>query len=333
MPSVGNGSLYALLFNHTEKNYASIVADVYTIAMTVSIIIVTFNTLSLVRECLQSLKNAEPTLKKNGYSMEVLISDNGTDETASMVEKEFPEVKVQRNGNIGFGQGNNAVKHLSTGKYILMLNPDTTVKDDTLPLALTYMEEHARVGAMTGKIIMMDGTLDRDARRSFPTPWVAISHMTYLDRLFPTSKLFAKYWYGYASANEEAEIDVLQGAFCLVRRDVMDQVDWYDKAYFLDGEDIDLCWKIKKAGWGIRYYPNVEILHHKGATKGKNPTQQKVDPEVRRKAISAGVDAMAIFYKKRMWSEYPLIINFPIVLGIKILKYLRLLQYEVTRRI
>ena len=112
----------------------------------------------------------------------------------------------------------------------------------------------------------------------------------------------------------------------------MDQVGWYDEAYFLDGEDIDLCWKIKKAGWSIRYYPKVVILHHKGATKGKNVKQVKVEPHVRRKAIRAGVEAMSIFYKKRLWSEYPLFVNLPIVLSVEVLKYIRLFQYEVKRR-
>ena len=213
-----------------------------------------------------------------------------------------------------------------------MLNPDTQVQEDTLPLSLEYMEKRKDVAAMTGKIVMMDGSLDRDARRSFPTPWVAFTHMTYLDRVFPQSKLFAKYWYGYLSPNKESEIDVLQGAYCLVRRKVMDQVGWYDEAYFLDGEDIDLCWKIKKAGWSIRYYPKVVILHHKGATKGKNVKQVKVEPHVRRKAIRAGVEAMSIFYKKRLWSEYPLFVNLPIVLSVEVLKYIRLFQYEVKRR-
>lgn len=299
--------------------------------MTLSVIIVTFNTKNLVRDCLTSLQKAERAMKGAGFTMEVIVSDNGSDDTAEMVAKEFPHIRVLHNGNVGFAKGNNIARPYCHGKYILMLNPDTQVFEDTLPACITYLEEHKDVGALTCKIVMSDGSLDKDAKRSFPTPWVALSHFSFLDRLFPTSPLFARYWYGYLPSDEIAEVDVLEGAFCLVRKDIMDKVGWYDEAYFLNGEDIDLCWKIKQRGYKIIYYPQVNILHHKGATKGKKQKSATVavDRAVRRHVIAASSDAMAIFYRKRLWKQYPWILNRFVMLGIWSVKQARLLRFSL----
>jgi GT2 family glycosyltransferase len=296
--------------------------------MTLSVIIVTFNTKDLVRDCLLSLIKAEKAMRDHGYSMEIIVSDNGSDDTVEMVKKEFPYVNIFQNGNIGFAKGNNVARPLCHGEYILMLNPDTQVHDDTLPSCIDYLKTHKDVGAMTCKIVMSDGSLDKDARRSFPTPWVALTHFAFLDRLFPKSRLFAQYWYGYLPVDETAEVDVLEGAFCLVRKDVMDTVDWYDEAYFLNGEDIDLCWKIKQAGFKIVYYPQVSILHHKGATKGKKQKSAaiSVNTSVKRHVVAASSDAMAVFYRKRLWKRYPWALNQLVLLGIWWIKQLRLLK-------
>ncbi|HVZ59132.1 MAG TPA: glycosyltransferase [Patescibacteria group bacterium] len=178
--------------------------------MTLSIIVSTFNIRDLLRDCLHSLEKARPAMKKAGYTFEVIVSDNGSDDTDEMMKKEFPHMKYRRNGNIGFSASNNIVRDKCEGEYILMLNADTMVFEDTLPESIKYMQEHKDVGAMTCKIEMTDGSLDRDARRSFPTPWVAFTHMTKLDRLFPTSKLFARYWVGYLDPNQESEADVIE---------------------------------------------------------------------------------------------------------------------------
>jgi len=304
--------------------------------MTLSIIIVAYNTKDLVKECLASLERAKPRVEQAGYTMEVIISDNGSDDTSEMVKKDFPDVLYQANGNVGFAMGNNIVKPLCAGQYILMLNPDTQVEENTLPESLQYMEKHQAVGAMTCKIVMYDGSMDKDARRSFPTPWVAFTHMSKLDRLFPTSKLFAKYWYGYLSAEVESEVDVLEGAFCLVRREVMDEVKWYDEDYFLNGEDIDLCWKIKEKGHKIMYVPTIKINHFKGATKGKeqkSTIKVTVDDAVKKKVLIAGSDAMKIFYNKRLKQKYPFILTAAVLSGIWVMKQIRLLRFELNGRI
>jgi hypothetical protein len=286
----------------------------------VSIIILSYNTKGLLRDCLNSLKAA-----RNEIPFEVIVSDNGSkDESVEMVKEDFDWVKlVENKKNLGFAAGNNAARGLCKGEYVLFLNSDTEVKKGAIKETVKYLDEHKDVGAIGCKIVLTNGRLDQDARRSFPTPWVALTHFSGLDRVFPKSKLLARYWYGYKSENEVHEVDVLQGAFFLARKKVLDQVDWFDEDYFLDGEDIDLCWKIKEAGYKIIYYPKVSIIHIKKASKKKN---DKVKFSQRLKFVMAGVNSMEIFYKKRLWKKYPLFLNLLVLLGIRVLKAIRYIK-------
>lgn len=287
-----------------------------------SIIILSYNTQGLLRDTIASLNKVRGEL-----SFEVIVSDNGsTDGSIEMVKREFSWVKLVENGkNLGFAKGNNMAKKYCKGKYVLFLNSDTQIKKGVLKECINYMERTQSVGAMTCKLVLPDGRLDKDARRSFPTPWVALTHLVLgLDKLFPRSRLFAKYWYGYISPNKIHEVDVIEGAFFLARKKVLNKVGWFDEDYFLNGEDIDLSWKIKNAGWKIIYYPKVSIIHVKGASKGENKkTKRKVPLKGKIKFRMAGVSAMEIFYKKRMWSQYPLFLNLLVLLGIKLLKLVR----------
>ena len=170
--------------------------------------------------------------------------------------------------------------------------------------------------------------MDKDARRSFITPWVGLTHLVLkLDRLFPESKTFAKYWYGYESPDKVHEVDVIQGAYFLTTKKVLDEVDWFDEDYFLDGEDIDICWKIKKTGMKIMYYPKVSIIHVKGASKGKkNNKDTNVTKKEKVKFRTQGVRSMEIFYRKRMWDQYPLILNYLVIVGIRGMLAIRLVS-------
>src|SRR3989337_2127188 len=183
------------------------------------------------------------------------------------------------------------------------------------------VENETNLGFADGK------HLDKDARRGFPTPWVALTHFSGLDRLLPNSKLFAKYWYGGVPEDKVQEVDVIQGAYFLSPKKLLDKVGWFDEAYFLDGEDIDLCWKIHEAGKKIIYYPKASIIHLKGATKGKNKkTNVEVSLKNKIKFRMSSVNSMEIFYRKRMWKRYPILVNILVVLGIKCLKGLRLIK-------
>jgi len=275
-----------------------------------SIVILNYNTKALLTNCLDSLKK----ISKEA-NFEVIVVDNGsTDNSVGVIRKSFPWVKVIENGsNLGFAKGNNAARHVVKGSIVLFLNSDTLALPGCLSDTLVYLSKNKNVGAVTCKIVLPSGKLDKDARRSFPTPWVALSHFSGLEKLFPKSKLFAKYWYGYVSVDEIQEVDVLQGAFCMVRKQILDEVGWYSEDYFLDGEDIDLCWKIKEKGWKIVYYPKVSIVHLKKGTK-KN---------FKSISVGTGVDSMGIFYKKYLWKKYPLALNYLVLFGILLMKSIR----------
>lgn len=289
-----------------------------------SAIILNYNTKEFLKRCLTSIKKYEDEVP-----LEVIVSDNGsTDGSVEMIRNEFPRVNLIENGaNLGFAKGNNRARKFAKGKYILFLNTDTIVKRGTLKETVAYMEAHPEVGALSCRLILADGSLDMDARRGFPTPWVSLMHFSGLDRLFPNSRLFAKYWYGGVPENRIQQVDVIQGAYFLSPKKLLDKVGWFDEDYFLDGEDVDLCWKITKAGYKIIYYPKAEIIHLKGATKGKNnKAKVKVSLKSKIKFRMSSVNSMEIFYRKRLWKNYPLPLNILVLIGIKSLKLARLIK-------
>lgn len=267
-----------------------------------SIIILNYNTKKLLRDCIYSLEKV-----KSEVEFEVIVSDNGsTDGSPEMLSETFPWVKIIGNGeNLGYAKGNNQARNLVRGEYVLFLNTDTVVPKDTLLKTVKYLDSHKNVGALTCKILLPSGKPDKDSRRRFPTPWIS------LGRLF--LGLSGRYWYSDIPDDVSHEVDVIQGAYFLTRKELLDKVDWFDEDYFLDGEDIDLCWKIKQKGYKIIYYPEVKILHIKKATK-------KI---LGRKYIEEGVTSMEIFYRKHFWKRYPFFINWMVVIGIGVIRTLR----------
>ena len=211
---------------------------------------------------------------------------------------------------------------------VLFLNPDTVVNKGVLKETSDYLKEHKEIGALSCKLILPNGEVDKDAHRSFPTPWISFTHLVLkLDRFFPKSKLFAKYWYGYLPESKINEVDAIQGAFFLTWKKILDKVGWFDEDYFFNAEDIDLCWKIKKLGYKIVYYPKVFIYHVKGASKGKSKKwRHKVPFKHRVKMKLVEADSMEIFYKKRLWNKYPVIFNWFVILGIRLYKFVKFLS-------
>ena len=278
----------------------------------ISIIILSFNTKDLLRDCLNSLKKV-----KGEIPFEIIVADNGSlDGSLEMVKKEFPWVETLDNkANIGFARGNNAARKVSHGKYILFLNSDTIAYRGVLKECVEFLKNNPDIGAMTCKLVLANGKIDKDIRRRFPTPWVSFNRL-----ILGNGRL---YWYEDVSPNKIHEVDAIQGAFHLSPRAVLDKVNWFSEDYFLDGEDIDLCFKIREAGYKIFYYPKVKILHLKGASKGKFETKKKVPLTSRLKFRMASVNSMEIFYKKYLWKRYPLSLNLTVLFGIKCLKVAR----------
>jgi len=290
-----------------------------------SIVVLSYNTKNLLKNCLSSLNKV-----KDEVDFEIIVPDNSSvDGSTEMVKREFAWVKkvIEIGKNLGFAAGNNKAKPFTVGEYVLFLNSDTVVYKNTLSEIVKFMDNNPSVGAVTCKVLLKNKELDKDTRRSFITPWIGLTHIYLkLDRIFPKSPFFAKYWYGYIPEDQTHEVDAIQGAFFLVRKKVLDDVGWFDEDYFLDGEDIDLSWKIKNAGWKIVYYPKVRILHLKGASKGKNVEEKQVPFEEKLKYRLAGVNSMELFYRKRLWNRYPLLLNIATLAGIRLLKIVRVIK-------
>lgn len=270
-----------------------------------SIIILSHNTKNLLKDCLNSLEKV-----KGELDFEVIISDNtSTDGSPEMIKRKFPWVKYVEGPNVSFSNGNNRAKNIVCGEFILFLNSDTLVYKDTLAKTVKYLKENKEVGALSCKLVLANGNLDKDARRRFPTPWISFK------RLF--LKNTKEYWYEDIDENITHEVDSVEGAFLLTRKDILDKIGWFDENYPFDGEDIDLCFSIKKLGYKIIYFPEVSITHLKGATKTKIKSLKR---------RMEGVDSMEYFYKKNLWNKYPLMFNYFVLIGIKFLKIIRFLQ-------
>ncbi len=226
-----------------------------------SVIILNYNTADLTRLCLRTVFASD--LGTN--SMEVIVCDNGsTDGSVRMIQQEFPDVILIENGkNLGFAAGNNPGIKRARGRYLLLLNTDTEVPKNTLRAMIDFMDSHPDVGASTCKLLLPDGRIDPACHRGFPTPWVAFTYLSGLEKLFPKTRLFGEYHQGYKDLNTIHDVDCIVGAFFLVRREVVGEVGQLDEDYFMYGEDIDWAYRIRRAGWKIIYNPTVTILHKK----------------------------------------------------------------------
>jgi GT2 family glycosyltransferase len=283
-----------------------------------SVIILNYNTKELLEDCLNSVK-----AHMHEVPMEVIVSDNSsTDGSPEMVKKKFPWVKFIEGPNEGFSKGNNRARPLVEGEMVLFLNPDTIVHDNVFARTTRYLKEHKDVGAVTCKLVLADGSLDRDIRRRFPTPRISFNRLI----LGKTRE----YYYEDIPDTATHEVEAIQGAFFLSWKKLLDKVGWYDPEYFFDGEDVDLCYQIHKAGYKLIYYPDVYITHLKGVTKGKvKKWRFKVTDAQRKKLRLAGVASMERFFRKNLWKKYPIWFNYFVIFGINVFKIIRYIRVVV----
>jgi GT2 family glycosyltransferase len=335
--------------------------------MDLSIIIVSFNTERLLKGCLESLcravrplgKTVLPASLNQGIgdkpswtwggrriisererlekeyqkkpSAEVIVIDNAsTDGSCDLVRQEFPWVKlVCLHQNLGFAKACNLGIKESSGRYLLLLNPDTIVYPRTLEVMSRYLDKYPRVAVSTCRVELPNGEFDLPAHRGFPTPWRAFCHFVGLGRLFPRSRLFNSYHLGHLDFKRIHEIDSPMGAFYLVRREAVDQVGLLDEDFFWYGEDLDWSYRFKQAGWKITYVPHVKILHYHGAASGVKKSSQflsSADQQTKRMAVRESVKAMKLFYQKHYREKYPRFITWLVLLGIRLLE-----SYRVRR--
>jgi GT2 family glycosyltransferase len=277
-----------------------------------SIIIVTYNGRDVTLRTLSSYQQAIAADSHHHY--EIIVVDNGSqDGVADAIAEHYPQVRLirlQENG--GFSRGNNTGFSTCAGRYILFSNPDIKVNKDTLPTLIMLMDQNSQVGACTPFLkLVTTGDIDWGAHRGFPTPWAAFTYFTKLAHLFrgsrKLSKIFGQYHLLDRDLSTAHPVDAIKGGFFFVRRAVFEQVDGWDEDYFMFGEDIDLCYQIKKQGHAIMFYPQAQALHYHGMTTGLKQHSQKLsaaDAEAQRRAYEAFYDAMKIFYDKNYRTKY-----------------------------
>lgn len=234
--------------------------------MKLSVIIVNYNVKYFLEQCLFSVFKS-----LSGIEAEVIVVDNNSvDGSEVMVRSRFPQVKLIVNRqNVGFAKANNQALFEAKGAYALLLNPDTVLEESTLRQCLDFMEKHPEAGALGPKMIDGKGRFLPESKRGLPTPEVAFYKIFGLIRLFPKSKRFGRYYLGHTSIDETQEIEILTGAFMFIRKSVLDQIGFLDEEYFMYGEDIDLSYRILKAGYKVFYFPETSIIHYKGESTKK----------------------------------------------------------------
>lgn len=271
--------------------------------MKLSIIIVNYNVQHFLEQCLQSVFKALPNLNAEVW----VVDNNSVDGSVEMVEKKFPKVKlIASKENLGFSKGNNLAIKKSKGKYTLLLNPDTLVEEDTFEKVVQFMDENPQAGGLGVKMVDGKGNFLPESKRSLPTPAVAFYKIFGLSSIFPKSKRFGKYHCGNLNKNKNHEIEILSGAFMLMRKEALDKVGLLDEAFFMYGEDIDLSYRIIKGGYKNYYFSDTRIIHYKGESTKKSSVNY----------VFVFYNAMIIFAKKHFSSKNAKIFSFLIKIAI-----------------
>lgn len=250
-----------------------------------SIVIVNWNVRELLRNCLKSLY-----AQTQAITFEAFVVDNASsDGSAEMVENEFPQVNLIKNeNNLGFAKANNQAIKQSRGKYVLLLNPDTIVLDKAIVKLVQFMDEHIDIGAAGPKIMGSDNSVQLSCGMHFPTPWTELWTLTRLSYLFPKNRIFGRCLMGYWSHNDTREVDVVSGACIMVRREAIEEVGLLDEHFFLIAEEVDWCYRMKKAGWKVYLYANAEIVHFLGQSMQRSLINTNLE----------GYKSMYLFYRK-----------------------------------
>lgn len=235
--------------------------------MKLSIVIVNYNVKYFLKQCLQSLFGSV----LGDMELEVWVVDNDSvDGSVEMVRNDFPQVHlIENHENVGFAKANNQALAQATGQCLLLLNPDTVVERDTLARSVDFMMSHPDCGGLTVKMVDGEGNFLKESKRGFPTPEAAFYKISGLINLFPRSRRIASYYMGHLGEDETSEIEIMPGAFFMLRREVYERIGGLDESYFMYGEDIDYSWRIRLAGWKNYYFPQTHIIHYKGESTKK----------------------------------------------------------------
>jgi len=270
-----------------------------------SVIIVNYNVKYFLEQCLHSIYKAS-----EGINTEVFVVDNNSvDGSVKMIKERFPEViLIENKENLGISKANNQAIVLSKGEYVLLINPDTVVENTTFKKVIDFMDSHIDAGGLGVKMIDGKGKFLPESKRSLPKPSVAFYKIFGLSRIFPKSKTFGKYHLGNLNKDKIHQVEILSGAFMLLRKEVLNEIGLLDEAYFMYGEDVDLSYRILKAGYKNYYFPETRIIHYKGESTKKSSINY----------VIVFYNAMIIFAKKHFSHKnaklFSILIHFAIYL-------------------
>ncbi|MEZ5082428.1 MAG: glycosyltransferase [Bacteroidales bacterium] len=286
--------------------------------MKLSVIIVNYNVQYFLEQCLHSVRKAS-----QGIDMEVFVVDNDSvDGSVAMTRDKFPEVKIISNKtNVGFSSANNQAIKLAGGEYILLLNPDTIVEEDTFSKIINFMDLHEDAGGLGVNMVDGKGNFLPESKRGLPTPDVAFYKIFGFSKLFPKSKIFGKYHLGFLDKDKTHEVEILSGAFMLLRKSVLDKIGLLDESFFMYGEDIDLSYRIIKAGYKNYYFAGTRIIHYKGESTKKSSVNYVV----------TFYNAMIIFAKKHFSSKNASLFSFLINLAIYFRAFLAIMNRFLSK--
>jgi len=282
--------------------------------MRLSIVVVNYNVKFFLEQCLHAVYKAIANIEAEVF----VVDNNSVDGSCAMVREKFPQCNlIENKTNTGFSVANNQAIRISKGQYVLLLNPDTVVEEDTFEKVLCFMDQHPDAGGLGVKMIDGQGKFLPESKRGLPTPMVSFYKIFGLSALFPKSKKFGKYHLGFLDKDKIHEVQVLAGAFMLMRKEALDKVGLLDETFFMYGEDIDLSYRIIQGGYKNYYYPETTIIHYKGESTKKGSINY----------VKVFYNAMIIFARKHFGEKNARMFTFIINLAI----YFRALLAIVSR--
>ena len=270
--------------------------------MKLSVVIVNYNVRLLLEECLRSVEKALDGIEGDIF----VVDNNSSDGSVEYIRERFPEVHLIANKeNSGFARANNQAIRMTDAEYILLLNPDTVVYENTLRGCLDFMDAHPEAGGAGVRMLTREGDAAPESRRAVPTPWVAFLKMMGFTR---------RYYMSHLPWDKPGRIEVVSGAFCLLRHKALDEIGLLDEDFFMYGEDIDLSFRLLKGGWQNWYLP-YDIIHYKGESTQKSSFRY----------VHVFYQAMLIFFRKH-YAHLSFIISLPIQTAIYFRALMALMQ-------
>ena len=270
--------------------------------MKLSVVIVNYNVRELLSECIKSVNTALTGIDGDIY----VVDNNSSDGSVDYIRDHFPDVHVIANSdNQGFAHANNQAIRQTNSDYVLLLNPDTVVFEDTLRGCVDFMDAHPQCGGVGVRMLTREGTVAPESRRAIPTPWVAFLKMLGFTR---------KYYMSHLPWDKPGQIEVISGAFCMLRHKALDQIGLLDEDFFMYGEDIDLSYRLLKGGWENWFLP-YDIIHYKGESTQKSSFRY----------VHVFYQAMLIFFRKH-YAHLSFLISLPIQAAIYFRALMALLQ-------